>query len=105
MSNYKKLDVNGKTIYYDHYYCGHPDVSELYTKFFTLEGKRTEMKWSWRKFRKVPTGNQIDNYVEIFEFFFDIEKPYRTKSEVRRKLEYNLELLGRAEEIKKGELI
>lgn len=101
----KSLEINGVTLYYEKEWCGHPDVSELDTHFYTLEGKRPEKKWSWRKLRKVETGNMIDNFVKRFEIGRDIESSKYTKGQVRNWIAHRVELLGRAKELANGEII
>jgi len=105
MSKYKKLEINDRILYYKQYWCSHPDVDELYTKFYIIGGRISEKKWSWRKFKKVRTGKRIRIYSFKFELELDIESPEYTKSHIRNKLEHYLELLGREEEIKKGEIV
>jgi hypothetical protein len=105
MNECKKLEVNGRDIYYYTFHCGHPDSNEIFTAFYTLEGKKLEKKWSWRKFRKTPTGVKVDNYVRRFNLNINIESNRYTKSEIRNKIEREVELITRAEEIKRGEII
>jgi len=104
MSKYKKLEVNGILLFYKQYWCGHPDESELYTKFYTLE-KVPEKKWSWIRFRKIRTGRVVDDFVERFELSLDIENPNYTKGQIRKKIEHQVELMGRTEELNRGEII
>jgi len=105
MSKYNKLEVKGRDIYYHTFPCGHPDSNEIFTMFYTLEGKKQVKKWSWSKFRKVPTGVMVDNYVRRFKLNINIESNRYTKSEIRNKVEREVELIDRFEEIKRGEII
>jgi hypothetical protein len=43
--------------------------------------------------------------IMLFKVNFNIESPFYTKDEVRKKLEYQVELLSRKEQIKRGEII
>lgn len=105
MSNYKELKINGRTIYYRQYWDGHPDDSELNTRFYILEGMKPEKKFSWRSLKRIPTGKFVENYVHKFTLYLDIESSEYTKGQIRKKLERDLELLGREDEIKRGEIV
>lgn len=102
MGNYNKLEINDTTLYFKRVYDGRDDFD---TDFFTINGKKKETKWSWRQFKRIPTGRMVDNYVRRFTLYLDIEDARHTKGYVREKLEHKLELLGRQDEIKRGELV
>ncbi|MEK6828995.1 MAG: hypothetical protein AABY15_02630 [Nanoarchaeota archaeon] len=102
----KKIEIDGLTLYYEvEYHEGLDNYSYPVTEFYLLKGKKEEVKWSWRKFRYVKTGNMVDNYIDAFSLGIDIESPSHTKSDVRSMIERRVELLHREEEIKRGELI
>lgn len=54
---------------------------------------------------RVGTSEEVDSYKKIFSIDFWIEDVNRTKSDIRSAIKYSMELHGRAEEIKKGEII
>lgn len=101
------LEVSGVKIYYklcsD---CNEYDGTITWTEFFTKEGTKPEKKWSWRKFRMIPTGKHVPNYVKRFSMNYWItESTHLSKSELRNRLEREVELINRAKELERGEFI
>lgn len=101
------IEVSGVTIYYklcsD---CNEVDGTINWTEFFTQEGLKPEKEWSWRKFRMIPTGRQIPNYIKRFSLpYWITESTHLTKSELRKKLERQVELINRAQELERGEFV
>ena len=102
-----KIEVSGIDIYYklcsD---CNEYDGDIYWTEFFTLEGEKPLMKWSWKKFRKVDSGKSVPNFVKRFELQFWItESEHLTKSELKNLLERKVELINRKKELERGEII
>lgn len=100
------IEVSGVKLYYDEQSDGSEYGTYYWTEFHTQEGTIPEKKWSWRKFRMVPTGRQIPNYVKRFRFNFWItQSNHMTKSELRDMLERQVELINRAKELENKEFI
>lgn len=96
----KTLDVNGRVFEYKQYAnfgeCGTSNWTEFY------DGTETKSKKKYLFFGPVITET-IPKFV--FRVPYDIEDPIHLKSAVRRTIEAYVELLGRQEEINKGEII
>jgi hypothetical protein len=97
MENLKTLEINGITIQYKIF--NNPN-SYSKSEFYIGTTTRTYKKYIF--FGKVIT--EIKPKL-VFTLFKDIESFRYTKKQVRGWIEYELTLLKRAEEIKKGELI
>lgn len=96
----KTLDINGRKINYEVLY----DVSEYGETYETVfyEGTKITTRKKYYLF-----GEKISKEVprEIFRLYFNIEDERKTKRDIRSRIERELELLGRKEQIEKGELI
>ena len=96
----KTITVKDYTLHYKVEY----DVNEFgdceWTDFFLGTETVTRRKF-WLFGKKIE--KQVPKFV--FSVNFDIETPTRTKQEIREILERRVELLNRAEEIEKGEII
>lgn len=101
----KKIEISGITLHYKVTWEHSEYDSYCYTSFFLLNGKKPEVKWSWKKLRKVETGVMVDNYIEMFRLPLDVESDSYTKREIREKIGRKIELMGRAKEIQKGEIV
>ena len=99
-----ELDINGRKFLYEINKYSDEIATYEWTEFFKLI-MVDEKKWSWRKFKFIPTGNMIEKKIKVFTISCDIHNPRYTKKEIRQKLEKEIELLGRAEEIERGEII
>jgi hypothetical protein len=103
-NEYNTIEVSGVTLYYS-LDC-EPYTGAEWTDFYTLEGFVDETKWSWRKFKMIPTGNKLPNYVNRFSLPYYITKSnHLTKEELRKKLERKVELFNRAQELERGDFI
>jgi hypothetical protein len=100
-----EIEIGGKKFNYDIY----SDYNEYDGTYHWTEFYKTimvnEKKWSWRKFRFISTSNMVEKKIKLFTIGFDIHNPNYTKSDIRKKLEREVELLGRAEEIERGEIV
>jgi hypothetical protein len=100
----KELKIEHKGIIRNLLYevCYH--VSEYGESHWTVfyEGETTK---TYRKYWLF--GEKITEIVpkEVFTIWFNIEEPTRTKRELSERLHRELEILGRADEIAKGELV
>jgi len=101
-ANMKTLTLNDKEVFYRREYS---DGGGEYTTLYMLDGQKPEKKWSWSRFRYVETGRDIDNYVGVRNINYWIEDKRYTKSETRSSVERAVELISRAEEIKRGEIV
>ncbi len=96
----KTLTINNRTFEYETFY----DVSEYgtheYTEFYQGTITKTrKMFWFF--------GPEIIEVKPrlVFTIYSDIENKSYTKKQVRSWIEYQVELLDREEEIKRGEII
>lgn len=96
----KKITINDRTFEYQVF----AETSEYGTDFTTefYEGTETYVQRKYLFFGEKQTLVRPKN---VFTFNWNIEDPLFTKKQVREKLERQVELLGRAEEIAKGEII
>jgi len=96
----KTLDVNGRTLQYEVCFYNSEFGCDEYTEFF--EGTKS------RTFRKyLLFGPKITKLVpnKVFELSINIEDPCFTKQEIRSRIEKQIELLERTEQIQRGEII
>jgi len=82
-ANMKTLTLNDKEVFYRREYS---DGGGEYTTLYMLDGQKPEKKWI----------RNINYWIE--------DKRY-TKSETRSSVERAVELISRAEEIKRGEIV
>jgi hypothetical protein len=102
----KKLDFDGKELLYRKTFGGNGhDYSYPTTTFYVMDGKRELTEWNWRKFRRVGTGIMVDRYVATFSLNFWIKEIEYTKADIRERVERNMELHERPEELRKGEIV
>jgi hypothetical protein len=99
-----ELEINGRKFSYDIKHDASEYDSYEWTEFYKPI-MVDEKIWSWRKFRFIKTGNVVEIQRKVFTIGFDIHNPRYTKNEIREKLEREIELLGRAEEIERGEIV
>lgn len=100
------IKVSGVKLYYIEQWDTSEYGNAYWTEFYTKEGMKPERRWSWRKFRMISTGKMIPNYVERFVFDFWItESNHLTKSELREKLERQVELINRKRELENKQFI
>lgn len=99
-----EIEINGRKFSYKIRYESNEAYSYEWTEFYKTIMVE-EKKWSWRKFKFVLTGKMIENEIKLFDIGFDIHNPRYTKNDIRKKLEREVELLNRAEEIERGEII
>ena len=96
----KTININGKEFFYE--VCYH--VSEygeyVWTEFYDGSYTKTYKKY----FFFGPTRTK-EVYNKVFQLNFNIEDKNKTKSDIRKSLERQIELMNREEEIKRGELI
>lgn len=100
MGNLKTLEINGITLQYERLYHNSEYGESTWYRFY--KGTKTETYKKYLFFGKKITVT-VPKYV--FTIWKDIESSLYTKKQVRGWIEHELELLGRAEEIKKGEII
>lgn len=100
MGNLKTLEINGTTLQYEQIYKNSEHGESTWCRFYM--GTKTETYKKYLFFGKKITVT-VPKYV--FTIWKDIESSLYTKKQVRGWIEHELELLGRAEEIKKGEII
>ena len=105
-ARFKTLIIDGEELLYrkDTDSNGH-DYSWDITTFYVPGPKKEVTKWSWRKFKRIGTGEFVDSYKSTFNVQFWIEEPNRTKGTVKSKIQHSKELYGRAKEIKKGVIV
>ena len=101
-ANMKSLTIDDTKIFYRKEYT---DGGGEFTQIYRLDGQKPEKLWSWRNFKYVPTGNDIDNYVGTCYINYWIEDTSYRKSDVRRSLDYKMELINREDEINRGEVV
>jgi hypothetical protein len=77
-----------------------------WTEFYTKEGLKEVEKWSWKKFKMIPSGNFVPNFIKRFTLDFWItESNHLTKKELKEILEKNVELIKRFQELQRKEFI
>lgn len=96
----KELTIQGKTLQYEIM----SDVSEYgansWTEFYYGVSTRTYKKYIF--FGELITEVKPKH---VFTIWRDIENKQYTKKSIRKLIEHELELFGRAEEIARGEII
>ena len=100
MSELKTININGRQLSYKVCYDVNEHDSYEWTEFYDGFVHTTRRKYWF-------FGEHI-TVVEpklVFKIWKDIEDTSYTKSQVRAWIERELELMGRAEEIKRGEII
>lgn len=96
----KSITIKGKELKYEIFYdCS--EYGEYYSTVF-YDGVETV---EYRKYLLFGPKLKKEEPKEVFTLYFNIEDDSYTKDDLRRILEKRVELLGRAEEIEKGELI
>ena len=100
MGELKKLFVNGQEFEYK--VCS--EVSEYDTYTWT-EFYRGVEPVTYRKYWLFGERVTVYKPILVFKIYRDIENKGYTKAEVRKWIEREVELLNRADEIKKGEII
>lgn len=102
MGELKSLDVNGRILQYkvSSTFNDIDGQADFYTMFY--EGTETITKRKYWLF-----GEKISIVKPKFIFFIDlsIEDPNYTSTEIRKRIEYKLELLGRLAELQAGKII
>jgi len=99
----KKLEYKGYTFFYEikEFDCGDYGIFTCYeTIFYKYLGKATKKKyWLW--------GGDVeyDDYEEWFTLDFNIESCKITKEEINKKLDKQIALIKRCEEIKNGDIV
>lgn len=99
-----EIEVSGRKLNYKILY----DVSEFgetYETVFFDKIMVNEKRWSWRKFKFVETGKLVEEHKTLFCLYFDLHDAAYTKKDIRNRLQREVELLSRAEEIERGEII
>ena len=97
----KKLDFKGKTLYYKVWYDVHEYGEDVWTEFYVTNTRVKFVKKYWLFGEIVPKPNNK----KVFQLDYDIESARFTKSKVRASIAHKVELMGRKEELKKGEII
>lgn len=96
----KSITINNKTFYYVvQYVCSEYDnyyLTEFYQETYTETYKKYWL-FGPTLTREVP--------IILFELAINIEDKYFTKKDIRERIERQVELLEREEEIKRGEII
>lgn len=101
----KKIIINGETYYYEIAWTeiGEYSYDVRYTKFYK------SVKLLIKKRKKYYLFGPIVEYFEkpepLFVLWIDIESPNYTKEEILNKIERELKLVNRKEEIERGEII
>lgn len=99
-----EIEISGKKFNYRiDYDCS--EFGETYQTVFFKKIMVDEKIWSWRKLRFLNTGKLVEKDKTLFCLYFDMHSPEYTKAEIKNRLEKEVELLGRAEEIERGEII
>lgn len=96
----KKLEVNGRTLYFEKKYH-EGEISDYYTTLFYTELKTKLVK----KYIFFGPLIEVPDYEVAFELDVDIDSIRITKQELRKMIEKEMALLERADEIKRGEYI
>lgn len=100
MKNLKIIEINGVTLHYERiHHCSEYGESTRYRFYHGTITRRYRKYWLF--------GEEI-TVVEptyVFTIFRDIESKDYTKKQVRGWIEHELELMGREDEIKRGEII
>lgn len=99
-----EIEINGRKLNYKIYYSS-SEYGDSYETVFFDKIMVQEKRWSWRKFKFVETGKLIEENKKLFCLYLDLHDATYTKSEIREKLNKKMEILGRAEEIERGEVI
>jgi hypothetical protein len=100
----KELDFDGRLFLYDivSHDCGEYGAGTCYTTdFYDTEEIITERK----KFILFGPIVQEISYKKLFTVNFSIESEHRTKKEVRKHIQHEVDLMNRREEIKRGEFV
>lgn len=96
----KTIKINNRTFEYE-VLCSQSEFDTSWrTEFY--DGTETYTK---RKYILFGEKQTLVRPKLIFTFYWNIEDVFYTKKQVREKLERQIELLDRAEEIAKGEII
>ena len=99
----KSITILGKKFFYNNWdYVDEYGFQYSGTEFFISTKLKYEKKGFLGLFGPII---EIEVPNVLFSVTFDIENPRWTKTELRAKLEKEVELLNRKDEIKKGELI
>ena len=96
----KTLEINGVTLQYEMCYHTSEYGDNTWAKFYIGTTTRTYKK-CWLFGKKIT----VIEPKYVFTIWRDIQSKDYTKKQVRGWIEHELELLGREEEIKKGEII
>jgi hypothetical protein len=96
----KQLEIDGVQLQYNIF----SDFSEYSTVYWTdfyigtrIITKRKYLLFGEKKTKEIP--------FKVFRLHINIEDPNYTKSEIRKKINKQLELLGRKSEIERGEIV
>ena len=104
-ASFKTLNMDGEELLYRKTCDGNDHDHFWDTTTFYVPGPKVEAtKWSWRKLKRVGTGEMVESFKETFSVNFWIETSSKTKGYVKDKIKHSMELCGRASEIKRGEI-
>jgi hypothetical protein len=98
--NMKTLEINGVTLQYEMLYHNSEYGENTWYRFYL--GTTTKI---YRKYRLFGERITVIEPKYVFTIWRDIESKLYTKKQVRGWIEHELELMGREDEIKRGEII
>jgi hypothetical protein len=101
----KEIIINDETWYYELYEDIDYDFYFVETKFYKTKTKIVTKRKYWLFGEKSQVEVERNSSDADFSLPFNIENPRYTKAQVRDRILLELELLNRAEQIKRGEII
>lgn len=101
----KPIEINGETWYYEVYEDIDYDWYYIETAFFKTKTKIVTKRKYWLFGEKSQVEVEKSLRDADFKLPFSIKDRKYTKEEIRAKIEREIELLNRAEEIRRGEII
>jgi hypothetical protein len=95
---YKEITFNGRKMFYA---LGQHDYHGTITYFYSSEPTIIKFK----KYLFFGEEEERKEYKLLFVLYCDIESPKYTKEQIRERLEREIKIIDREEEIKRGEII